>query len=58
MSKLTPIIDGTAVQVLARYVVEVTFADGAVRVIDLEPYLTGPLYKSVRASYDVFRRSP
>jgi len=56
MSKLTLIIDVTAVRALARYVVEVTFADGAVRVIDLEPYLTGPLYESVRANYDVFRR--
>ncbi len=55
MSELRPIIDVTGVRVLARYVAELTFADGAVRVIDLEPYLTGPLYESVRADYDVFR---
>ena len=56
LSELTPIVDVTDVRVLARYVVELTFADGAVRVIDLEPCLSGPIYEPIRSSYDVFRR--
>ena len=31
-----PLVDVTGVRVLARYVVELTFDDGSVRVIDLE----------------------
>jgi hypothetical protein len=42
--------------VLARYVVELTFADGAVRVIDLEPLLWGPMFEPLLADYDLFRR--
>lgn len=56
MSELSPIVDVTGVRVLARYVVELTFADGAVRVIDLERYLSGEIYEAVRADYDVFRQ--
>ena len=54
MNELTDVIDVTGVRVLARYVVELSFADGAVRVIDLEPYLSGTLYEPVRADYEMF----
>lgn len=56
MSELRPIVDVKSVRVLARYVVELTFADGAVRVLDLEPHLSGPIYDVIRADYDVFRQ--
>jgi hypothetical protein len=54
MSELAPIIDVTGVRVLARYVVELTFENGSVRVIDLEPHLWGPGFASIRATYDEF----
>lgn len=53
---LTPLIDVTGVRVLARYVVELTFADGAVRVIDLEPLLWGEMFEPLKADYELFRR--
>jgi Protein of unknown function (DUF2442) len=55
-SDLAPVIDVTGVRVLARYVVEVTFADGAVRVIDLESLLWGPIFEPLRGDYDLFRQ--
>ena len=56
MSELAPLIDVTGVRVLARYVVELEFADGAVRVIDLEPLLWGPMFELLVADYDLFRQ--
>jgi hypothetical protein len=56
MTDLEPLIDVTDVRVLARYVVEVTFADGSVRVIDLEPLLWGPMFKPLVADYSLFRQ--
>jgi len=56
MTDLDPLIDVTGVRVLARYVVELTFADGDVRVIDLEPLLWGPMFEPLVADYSLFRR--
>jgi hypothetical protein len=56
MTDLEPLIDVTSVRVLARYVVELTFADGEVRVIDLEPLLWGPMFEPLVADYSLFRR--
>ena len=56
MSELAPLIDVTAVRVLARYVVELEFGDGAVRVMDLEPLLWGPMFDPLLADYDLFRQ--
>lgn len=50
-----PLVDVTGVRVLARYVVELTFDDGSVKVIDLEDWLRGPAFAAVRGDYDVFR---
>ena len=36
------LVDVTDVRVLSRYVTELTFDDGSVKVIDLEDWLTGP----------------
>jgi len=49
-----PLVDVTGVRVLARYVVEITFDDGSVKVIDLEDWLRGPAFAAVRGDYDVF----
>ena len=56
MTDLEPLIDVTGVRVLAHYVVELTFADGSVRVIDLEPLLWGPMFEPLVANYSLFRR--
>lgn len=55
MSDLAPLIDATDVRILARYVVELTFADGSDRVIDLEPLLWGPMFEPLLSDYDLFR---
>jgi hypothetical protein len=49
-----PLVDVTRVRVLARYVVELTFDDSSVRVIDLEDWLRGPALAPARGDYDVF----
>jgi hypothetical protein len=54
--ELAPVVDVTAVRVLARYVVELTFATGEVRVIDLEPLLWGDMFEPVLGDYDLFRQ--
>ena len=56
MSDLAPLIDVTDVRILARYVVELTFADGSERVIDLEPLLWGPMFEPLVSDYDLFRQ--
>ncbi len=56
MSELPPLIDVTDVRILARYVVELTFADGSERVIDLEPLLWGPMFEPLVADYELFRQ--
>jgi Protein of unknown function (DUF2442) len=53
---LPPLVDVTDVHVRAGYVVELTFGDGAVRVIDLEPMLWGPMFEALMADYDLFRQ--
>jgi hypothetical protein len=51
-----PMNDVTAVRVLSRYVVELTFESGDVRVLDLEPLLDGPVFEPLKADYDLFRQ--
>lgn len=53
---MEPINDVVAVRVLSRYVVEVTFENGDVRMLDLEPLLDGPVFKPLKADYDLFRQ--
>lgn len=36
--------------------VQVTFTDGSQREIDLEPYLTGPIFEPIRSSPETFRQ--
>ena len=56
MTDLEPLIDVTGVRVLARYVVELTFVDEDVRVIDLEPLLRGPIFQPLVGDYRLFRQ--
>jgi hypothetical protein len=46
----------TAVRILARYVVELTFEGGERRVIDLEPLLVGPAFEELVSDYEAFCR--
>lgn len=54
MSEIAPIIDVVDVELLGRYVVELTFEDGEVRIADLEPYLTGPMFEPLADDYELF----
>lgn len=56
MTELAPLLDVTAFRVLVRYFVELTFADGTERVIDLEAMLWGPVFEPLLADYQLFRR--
>lgn len=51
---MEPIIDITDVRVLSRYIVELTFDSGDVRVIDLESLLDGPVFDPLLADYALF----
>lgn len=53
---MEPMNDVTAVRVLSRYVVELTFEGGDVRVLDLEPFLDGPVFEPLKQDYDLFRQ--
>jgi hypothetical protein len=44
------------VRCLHDFVVELTFTDGTTRSVDLEPFLTGPVFEPLRADPDLFRR--
>jgi hypothetical protein len=46
----------TAVKVLSRYVVELTFDTDEVNVIDLEPMMWSPVFQPLLTDYDLFRR--
>lgn len=46
--KATGLEDVVAVRVIPPYSVEVTFDDGVVRVLDLEPELWGPVFEPLR----------
>jgi Protein of unknown function (DUF2442) len=47
-------MDITDVEVLHDHVVRLLFADGFERIIDLDPYLHGPIFSEIRADPTVF----
>lgn len=49
-----PFIDITDVKVLSRYVLELTFDNGEVRVVDVEDFLWGPAFAPLRENYGLF----
>lgn len=53
MEPLTDVVD---VRVLSRYVVELTFETGEVKVLDLEPLLDGPVFEPLRRDYELFKQ--
>ncbi len=48
MSKVGPLAKVESVAPLRGFVVRVTFRDGAVKEIDLEPFLRGPVFDLIR----------
>lgn len=56
MTDVAPLIRVTDVRVLSRYIVELTFEDGTVKVIDLEPHLWGEMFQPLLDDYDLFRQ--
>jgi len=49
------LVDVVKVEVLHGFVVELTFSDGAVKQVDLEPYLRGPVFEPLRRDPAIFR---
>lgn len=49
------LVDVTAVRVLARYVLELTFDTGETKVIDVEDWLTGEMFEPLVADYTLFK---
>jgi hypothetical protein len=49
------LVDVTSVRVLEGFEVELTFDDGFVRRIDLDPYLHGPIFQPLRDDPAYFR---
>jgi len=48
------IVPVTGVRVLGRYVLEITFDTGEVKMIDLEPDLKGQIFEPLKADYSLF----
>jgi len=47
-------MDITHVEVLHDHVVQLRFADGIEKTVDLEPYLHGPVFAEIRTDPDAF----
>ena len=43
------------VRVLGRYVLELAFDTGEVKIIDMEPLMWGPVFRPILADYSLFR---
>ena len=54
MSKLGPRVRVRALQPLHGWTARVTFENGVVRDVDLEPYLHGPIFAPIRADRAMF----
>ena len=55
MEQLGPLIRVKAVVAREPYEVQITFEDGSRKVIDLAPYLRGPIFQPIRDDRDVFQ---
>ena len=56
ISKYPNLIEVSRVKLLAGFTVCVTFTDSSQRVVDLEPYLFGPVFEPIRNDPSMFRR--
>ena len=54
MTEFEPVVGVTSVRVVSRDIVEVGFADGEVKVVDLEPHLWGKAFEPLLQDYEVF----
>jgi hypothetical protein len=54
MTEFPQIIDVVEAKILARHIVELAFEDGERRVIDLEPFLVGPMFEPLTSDYALF----
>ena len=52
---MEPLVDVTAVEVLEERTVHLWFSDGTERVVDLTPFLWGPVFEAIAKDDDVFR---
>ena len=55
MEHLEPLMRVKSVESLKLFKVRLTFQDGTSKVIDLEPYLRGPIFEPIRRDPEVFR---
>ncbi len=55
MKQLGPLVRVIRVEPLQDFVARVTFADGAIRDIDLEPFMRGSVFEPIRDNSEVFR---
>ncbi len=55
MERLGPLVRVRAVQPLEPFKVELTFQDGTRKLVDLDPFLRGPIFESIRQNLDLFR---
>ena len=51
------LVDVTRVRFLDGFEVELTFDDGFVRCVDLDPFLRGPVFQSLRDDPALFRQA-
>lgn len=54
--RLGPLVRVTTAEPLEGYAVRITFEDTTTRVIDLEPYLVGPIFAPLLADPALFRQ--
>ena len=50
------VVDITRVEVIADHTVRLWFSDGSERVVDLAPFLWGPVFEAVANSYELFNQ--
>ncbi|MGH3924014.1 MAG: DUF2442 domain-containing protein [Pseudonocardiaceae bacterium] len=48
------IIDVMGVRVLSRYILQLTFDTGEVKILDVVPLLNGPIFAELRRDYGLF----
>jgi Protein of unknown function (DUF2442) len=48
------LVSVTGVRVLGRYVLELTFDTGEVKILDMEPLMWGPVFEPLLADYGLF----
>jgi hypothetical protein len=51
-----PLVDIAGVRVLARYILELIFETGEVKVLDVEPLLEGPIFEPLIRDYGLFKQ--